>query len=44
LGVSTRVIEKDIDLLKVHGLLEFSGARKTGRYVLTKKAIAMIKA
>jgi ATP-dependent DNA helicase RecG len=36
-GVTTRVIEKDIELLKNIGLIKFEGARKTGKYVLTEK-------
>ena len=36
-GTATRTVEKDINFLRKRGLIEFQGARKTGRYVLTKK-------
>ncbi len=42
-GVTTRVIEKDMDFLKMQGVIEFHGARKTGRYVITGKGGKMIR-
>ncbi len=42
-GVTTRVIEKDMDFLKMQGIIEFHGARKTGRYVITGKEEKMIR-
>ncbi len=41
--LTTRVIEKDMKFLKEHGIIEFHGARKTGKYVLTKKGTKMIE-
>lgn len=42
-GVTTRVIEKDIDFLKKQGFIDFHGARKTGRYMITGKGEKMIR-
>ncbi len=35
--VTPRAIEKDIEFLRKQGIIEFQGARKTGRYILTEK-------
>ena len=37
LGVSSRSIEKDIELLKKQGFIQFKGSRKTGKYKSTEK-------
>ena len=37
LGVSSRSIEKDIELLKNQGSIQFEGSRKTGKYKPTEK-------
>ena len=37
LGVSSRNIEKDIELLKKQGFIQFKGSRKTGKYKSTEK-------
>ena len=37
LGVSSRSIEKDIELLKKQGFIQFEGSRKTGKYKPTEK-------
>jgi len=36
-GTSLRTVERDIELLRVHGLIALEGARKKGNYKLTKK-------
>jgi len=36
-GIPKRTLERDIALLKDKGFVEFEGAPKTGRYVLTEK-------
>jgi len=41
--VSARAVEKDILLLRQHGLIEHQGSRKTGSYVLTDKGKALLK-
>ena len=37
LGVSSRSIEKDIELLKKQKFIQFKGSRKTGKYKITEK-------
>lgn len=41
--VTSRVIEKDLEFLKVQGIIEFHGARKTGRYVITGEGRKLMK-
>ena len=36
-GIPKRTLERDIALLKDKGFVEFEGAPKTGRYILTEK-------
>lgn len=42
-GIPKRTLERDIALLKDKGFVEFIGAPKTGRYVLTEKGKKMIE-
>ena len=41
--VTPRAIEKDIEFLRKQDIVEFQGARKTGRYVLTEKGKEITK-
>ncbi|MFO7618185.1 MAG: hypothetical protein R6W91_00750 [Thermoplasmata archaeon] len=42
--ISTATAERDLAILKAAGLVHFEGAPKTGKYVLTSKAVMKLEA